>query len=228
MPTFLIPFSIFFACCVAQFFFLNRVKRALRARHPDVLRSLLGKSFFSFTNNAIIKFVWQRRDLGLNDPYLTRIVKQFKILLFLTYGAWGLCALAFVTGVASRPLALDWLTGHAPAPSVHSPPTPIGAAPNLSTTGMIPNFGTAFAVALAGNVTYLMLAWRLSARWNSHRLGSTATLGDPLAILGVIWWSTPATHDEAFLRLRIVTRTAFVLALAGTFTVFGLAFLMAR
>lgn len=93
---------------------------------------------------------------------------------------------------------------------------------------MIPNFGTAFAVALAGNVTYLMLAWRLSARWNSHRLGSTATLGDPLAILGVIWWSTPATHDEAFLRLRIATRTAFVLALAGTFTVFGLAFLMAR
>ena len=226
MPVFLIPFSIFFVCCAGQFFFQDRVKRALHARHPDLLQGLLGTSFFS--NNAIAKFAWQRRDLGLNDPDLTKTVKQFRLLMFVAFGAWGLCALAVVTGVALQPLSLDWLLGHPPGPSVHSQPEAIGAAPNLPASGMSPTLGIVFAAALVGNVTYLALAWRLSARWNSVRLGPTATLGDPLAVLGVIWWSKPATRDEAFLRLRIVTRTVFVLALAGTCTVFGLVLFLAH
>lgn len=228
MPVILIPFSVFFACCGAQFFFLDRVKRALSARHPDVLRGLLGKSFFGLSNNAITKFAWQRRDLSLNDPELTKSVKQFKLLLFVAYGAWGLFALAVVTGVGSQPLPLDWLPGRAEIPPVHVQPEAMGAAPNLRSSGVTPAFGTVFAAALLGNLTYLALAWRLSARWNSVPLGETATLGDPLAVLGVIWWSTPTTRDEQFLRLRIVTRTIFVVALAGTFTMFVLAFSMAR
>jgi hypothetical protein len=228
LPVFLIPFSIFFACCAAQFFFLDRVKRALSARHPDVLRGLLGKSFFSFSGSAITKFAWQRRDLSLNDPALTKSVRQLKLLLFVAYGAWGLCALAVITGAALQPLSLDWLFSRAAGTSVHVQPEAIGAAPNLLGSGMIPAFGIVFAAALVGNLTYLVLAWRLSARWNSARLGGTVTLGDPLAVLGVIWWSRPATRDELFLQLRIVTRTVFVLALAGTFTVFALTFSMAR
>jgi hypothetical protein len=226
LPIFLIPFAIFFACCVAQFFFLERVKRALSARHPEVLKGLLGKSFFSFSRSAITKFAWQRRDLSLNDPELTKSVKQFKLLLFVAYGAWGLLALALVTGVGMQPLSLDWLLGRAGTHSVQ--PEAIGAATNLTGSAMTPAFGFVFAAAFVGNLTYLVLAWRLSARWNSIPLGGTATLGDPLAVLGVIWWSAPATRDEPFLRLRIVTRTVFVLAFAGTLTVFALAFSMAR
>ena len=187
----------------------------------------MGKTFFSFSNNAIIKFAWQRRDLSLNDPELTKRVKQLKLLTFVAYGAWGLFALALITGVALQPLSLDWLLGSAAGPPVHVQSEAIGAAPHLPGAGMTPAFGIVFAAALVGNLTYLVLAWRLSARWNSVPLGGTATLGDPLAVLGVIWWSKPATRDEAFLRLRIVTRTVFVLGLAGTFTVFGLVFLMA-
>jgi hypothetical protein len=228
LPVFVIPFSIFFACCAAQFFFLDRIKRSLSARHPDVLQSLVGKSFFSFSNNAITKFAWKRRDLSLNDPELTKRVKQFKILLFVAYGALGLLALALITGVANQPLSLDWLFGNTARSSVHAQPGSISTAPNLPASGMTPTFGIVFAAAYLGNVIYLVLAWRLSIRWNSLCLGATATLGDPLGVLGVIWWSKPAMRDEAFLRLRIVTRTVFVLALAGTFTVFGLVFLMAR
>jgi len=228
LPIFLIPFSVFFACCVALFFFLDRVKRALSARHPDVLRDLLGKSFFSFSNNAITKFAWQRRDLSLNDPELTKSVKQFKLLLFVAYGAWGFLALALLTGVAFQSLSLDWLLGRAAGPPVHVQSAAIGGAPNLLGSSMTPAFGIVLAAAFVGNLTYLVFAWRLSARWNSVPLGGMVTLGDPLAVLGVIWWSTPATRDAPFLRLRSVTRTIFVLALARTFTVFALAFSMAR
>lgn len=224
----MIPFSIFFACCAAQFFFLDRVKRALSARHPELLQGLLGKSFFGLSANAITKFAWQRRDLSLNDPELTKSVKQLKLLLFVAYGAWGFCALALFTGVASQPLSLDWFLGRAAAPPVSVQPEAIGAAPNLSNSGITPAFGIVFAAAFVGNLAYLVLAWRLSARWNSVPLGGTATLSDPLAVLGVIWWSTPSARDEPFLRLRIVTRTIFILALAGTCTVFALAFSMAR
>lgn len=225
MPIFLIPFSVFFVCCAAQFFFLDRVKRALSARHPDVLQGLLGKSFFSFSNNAIMKFAWQRRDRGLNDPALTKSVKQFRTLLFVAYGAWGLCALALITGVSLQPLSLDWLLGHPAGPPVHFQPEPVRTPQN---SGITPIFGAMFATAFVVNVAYLVLAWRLSVRWNSVRLGATATIGDPLAILGVIWWSKPATRDEAFLRLRMVARAVFALALAGTVTVFALVFLMER
>jgi hypothetical protein len=221
LPVFLIPFAVFFACCVAQFFFLDRIKRALSARHPAVLEGLLGKSFFA--NNAISKFARQRGDLSLNDPGLTEKVKQFKRLLYVAYGAWGLCALAVITGFAFTPLSLDWLPGLATGPSVHVHSGDMGAAASLPASGMTTTFAIVFAAAFLGNMAYLVLAWRLSARWNLVRLGATATLGDPLAVLGVIWWSTPTARDEAFLRLRIVTRTVFVLALAGTCTVFGLA-----
>ncbi len=240
MPVALIPFSIFFACCAAQFFFMERVKRALSARHPDVLQGLLGKSFFA--NNALVKFTWRRRDLDLNDPDLTKTVKQFKALLFVAYGAWGLCALALFSGVGLRPIPLPWLPGHAVGPAVHVPPEAIGVEPNLRFPGVSLPFGVVFAAAFVGNATYLLLAWRLSARWNSARLGAawrlsarwnsarlgaTAALADPLSVLGVIWWSKPATRDKPFLRLRVVTRTVFILAAVGTFTVLGLTFRIA-
>lgn len=36
MPAYiLIPFAVFFACCVAQFWFMKRIRDALIDRHPD-------------------------------------------------------------------------------------------------------------------------------------------------------------------------------------------------
>lgn len=224
MPIFVIPFSIFFACCVAQFFFLERVKRALSARHAGVLRGLLGSSFFA--GNAIFRFAWQRGDRGLNDADLTKRVEQLRLLLFVAFGAWGLCALAIITGTASQPLSLDWSPGGNPGPVDHIQPRRDGRAPDLRGANLIPSFEVAFAAAFLCNLVYLALAWRLSARWNSIGLGTTATLGDPLAVLGVIWWSRPAARDEAFLRLRLAARAAFVLASAGTIAVFGLVLVM--
>ncbi len=226
MPLVLIPFAIFFACCVAQFFFLERVKRALAARHPDELQGLLGKSFFSFSGSAIAKFAWQRRDLNLNDRELTKVVKEFKLLMFIAYGAWGLVALAIVTGIGQQTLSLHWLLGQAGGPSVQ--PEAANAAANTTGSVMTPALDVMFPAAFAVNLIYLLLAWRLSVRWNSIPLGGMATLGDPLAVLGIIWWSAPATRDEQFLWLRAVTRTVFVLGVAATLAVFALAFSTAR
>jgi hypothetical protein len=127
-----------------------------------------------------------------------------------------------------QPISLDWLLGPTAGRSVHIQPESSTPAPNLPASGTTTTLGIVFAAAFLGNVTYLVLAWRLSTRWNSLCLGAPATLSDPLAVLGVIWWSRPARRDDAFLRLRLVTGTVFVLALAGTFTVFGLVFSMAH
>lgn len=225
MPAFVIPFAIFFACCVAQFFLIYRVKRALAARHPDILRRLRGKSFFAFSDNAIIKFAWKRRDIGLNDPDLTNVVRQLRLLIVVAYAAWGLYALAIITGAGSQPISIDWpLTGG--ALSSISKSENIGMAPYLSAKGVSRAFGPVFCAALLGNVIYLALAWGLSLKWNSLGLDPTVTIGEPIAVLGVIWWFKPASRDGSFLRMRLATRVAFLVALAGTFSVFALAFLM--
>ncbi len=85
-----------------------------------------------------------------------------------------------------------------------------------------------FAGAFICNLTYLIFAWRLSIRWNTVALGQTVTLGDPLGVLGVVWWSKPSSQDKAFLRLRMVTRTLFAVSLVGTLSFFALLFSMAR
>lgn len=221
MTVFLIPFSVFGACCLAQFYFLDRVKRNLRTRHPNVFNGLVGKSLF--TGNAINRFVWRRRDLDLQDPELTKVVKPFKLLMIAAYGAWGLCALSVVTGVAQQPLLFDWPWRHAAGLPAHSEPKVADITPNVPPSVDAPVFGIAFAVAFGCGLIYLVLAWRLCLRWNSARLGEAVTINEPLSVLGVIWWAAPATRDEAFLKFRVATRVAFVLALAGNCAVFWLA-----
>lgn len=102
MPIILIPFAVFFACCLAQFFFLRRVRQALAARHPDVWRAMSEKSWF--IDNAVYKFAWRRRDRGLNDPDLTARVKQLRLLYFVAICVWAIYALALFSGVGLQQL----------------------------------------------------------------------------------------------------------------------------
>ncbi|MBO9557764.1 MAG: hypothetical protein J7515_04145 [Caulobacter sp.] len=96
MPLILIPFGVFFACCCAQFF-LWRVRRAMVERHPDVWREISGKAWF--IDKAVSRFAWKRRDKGLNDPDLTRKVKELKIFGVVTFSAWLVYAVMLVTGL---------------------------------------------------------------------------------------------------------------------------------
>lgn len=216
MPILLIPFAVFFGCCLAQFFFIARVRSALAERHPDVLQELVGGSFFA--TNAIPKFAWRRADRGLNDPDLTERVKQYRLLMFLAFAAWGLFALSLFTGLGEQRLSFDVLLGSADAPSARETASSATVAPAHD----VPRaFGAMFGAAFVCNAIYLGLTWALSRRWNALRLGSTATMADPLAVLGVIWWATPERHDDGFQRLRLVTRVVSVVALAGTLTLFA-------
>lgn len=222
MPIILIPFSIFIACCIAQPFFLQRLKRTIAARHPEIWHGFYSKTFFSAPNRQIIKFAWRREDLRLNDPKLTKYVKQFRAMLFLTYGSWGAFGLCLFSGFGMKPSSFGGLLDHA---STHLSQVP---ARTIQAANMPLALSLVFAGTVICNLTYLIFAWRLSIRWNTVALGQTVTLGDPLGGLGVIWWSKPSSQDKAFLRLRTVTRALFVLGLVATLSVFALVFSMAR
>lgn len=221
MPIFLILFVIFFGCGIAQFVLLERIRRALAERHPDVLQSLAARSFFA--GNNVYRFVRQRGDRALDDPELTRRVGQFRGLMYATYGAWGLIFLSIVTGVSNDRLTLSGLSAPGPAGAAARPAAAASAA---ATSAVLPPvlgvpFGAVFAVAFVCNLVYLVLVWRLGARWNTQRLGPPVTMGDPMSLMGVILWSAPASDDATFRRLRLATRAAGLLGLAATLALFA-------
>lgn len=100
MPLILIPFGVFFVCCGAQFFFLRRVRLAMVERHPELWRQISAKAWF--VDNAVYRFAWKRRDRGLNDPDLTRKVKELKTLYAFAISAWLVYAVMLVTGFGMR------------------------------------------------------------------------------------------------------------------------------
>lgn len=224
-----IPFSVFMVCCLAQFYFLARVRRALAERHPELLRDLVGNAFF-FASNAIGKFAWRRGDRGLDDPELTERVKQYKRLMFVAIGAWAAYGVCIFSGIGLRPVSLDGLLGHAAPPAAPHSASAVGAAParDIPPSFGPPSFGppffwAVFPAAFVVNGLYVALVWRLGTRWNALRLGPPVSMADAMPVLGVILWSTPATYDAGFQRLRLLTRAIGVLALAGTLTLFALA-----
>jgi hypothetical protein len=221
VPIFVIPFAVFFVCVIVQFVFVARVRQALAERHPDVLHSLTGTSFFA--TNGVYKFVRQRGDRALNDPELTQRVQQFKWLMYVTYGAWGLVALGIITGVGDERLTLHGLAAPAHAAAANQPAAVSVAttSPSLASGAVPAPFDALFGAAFVGNLIYLMLVWRLSERWNAQQLGPPATMGDPMSVMGVILWSAPSRDDPTFRRLRLATRAMGLLALAGTLTIFA-------
>jgi len=94
VPLFLVPFSVFFACCAAQLYLARKLRQALAARHPGVWRELSSKAWF--IDNAVLRFAFRRRDRALNDPDLTKTAKQLQLLYVVAIVAWlSLAALMF-------------------------------------------------------------------------------------------------------------------------------------
>ena len=102
MPVVLIPAAAFLACCVAQFYFLRRVRQALAKRHPEVWRDISMKAWF--VDNSVYKFAWKRRDRELGDLELTTRRRQLIALNYLAITLWVVCCALMVTRVGLRRL----------------------------------------------------------------------------------------------------------------------------
>ena len=94
-----IPFAVFFACTLGQFWMLRRLRQALVARHPEIWLEQSSKAFF--TNSTGLGFALRRGDRGLNDPELTACVNQLLLLWAVAIGAWVVMMGLMFTGIGS-------------------------------------------------------------------------------------------------------------------------------
>jgi hypothetical protein len=100
-PLLLIPFAVFFCCCLAQFPLLRGIRTALAERHPDVWREISTKSWF--IDNAVSRYVWGNRAKALNDPDLMQAVNRLRLLYAVAFAAWlALLAVMFTVPTAGR------------------------------------------------------------------------------------------------------------------------------
>jgi hypothetical protein len=60
----LIPFAVFFACCVAQFWFLKQVRDRLIERHPDTFLEIEKSSIFPYNGPVAVHDTRQIQGLG--------------------------------------------------------------------------------------------------------------------------------------------------------------------
>ena len=105
VPVIFIPFSIFFICCASQFYFIRRVRQMLVERHPEIWAGISKRAWF--VDNAVAKFIWWRKDKRLNDPELTRVVKQGAFLYYLALFVWVIYAGLLVTGLGFAQISFD-------------------------------------------------------------------------------------------------------------------------
>jgi hypothetical protein len=82
----LIPFVVFFACFLAQFWFLKRVRDRLIDYHPDKYLEIERSSIFPY--NGLWKFTKKGRYKQLGDEELDRRVRNLKRLFALAFAAW--------------------------------------------------------------------------------------------------------------------------------------------
>src|SRR5689334_10377755 len=79
MPAYiLIPFAVFFGCCVAQFWFMKRVRDTLIERHPEAFLAIEKSSIFPM--QGLWRFTQKGRYKALNDPELNTHVRNLKRL----------------------------------------------------------------------------------------------------------------------------------------------------
>ena len=87
-----IPVSVFGICCVAQFWFIDRVASALSRRHPSIYQKMYGIFFFQ----KLFWFTMGRGDEHLSDPELTARIKRLQILYFIALGSWLLIVILII------------------------------------------------------------------------------------------------------------------------------------
>jgi hypothetical protein len=82
-------FAIFFACCIAQFWFINRIKNTLIDRHPDAYLALERKAWYPGHGIWRMASIWRNPLPGyLNDDVLAQRVRQYRYCLILAFAAW--------------------------------------------------------------------------------------------------------------------------------------------
>jgi hypothetical protein len=87
MPFFLlVPFAVFFACVVAQFWFMKKVRDVLIENHPQTFLELEKSVLFPY--QRLWRFTRGRRYKDLGDAELNRRVRNLKRLLIVTFAAW--------------------------------------------------------------------------------------------------------------------------------------------
>lgn len=94
----LIPFAVFFGCCVAQFWFMQRVRDRLIEQHPDTFLAVERSSIFP--SHGMWRFIRKGRYKSLNDPELNRRVRNFNRLYAVAIVAW----LAYGVALFTTPL----------------------------------------------------------------------------------------------------------------------------
>ncbi len=105
MPIILIPFSVFFVCCLSQFYFVRRVRQLLVKRHPEVWTDISTRAWF--LDNAVNKFIWRRKDKKLNDPQLTAVVKQAGFLYLFAFLVWVVYGVMLFSGMGFTRISFE-------------------------------------------------------------------------------------------------------------------------
>lgn len=97
MPIVLLPFIVFFACGIAQFWFYRRIRQTLVERHPDVWLALSRKAWF--IDSAVVGFAFGRQARLLDDPILMARVRAARILMAVAFAAWLAAVVLLTTGI---------------------------------------------------------------------------------------------------------------------------------
>ncbi len=95
-----IPFAVFAACCVAQFWFMKRVRDTLIERHPDTFLAVEKSSIFPM--QGLWRFTKKGRYKVLQDPELNKHVRNLKRLYVIAIVAWLAYAIALFTAPVSQ------------------------------------------------------------------------------------------------------------------------------
>jgi hypothetical protein len=97
MPIYLLlPFVVFFACCVSQFWFVKQVRDRLIDCHADTFLEMERSSFSP--NRGLWRLAWGTPCKKLGDPELNRRVQNLRILTVIAFGSWLIFAIAIISG----------------------------------------------------------------------------------------------------------------------------------
>lgn len=100
MPSYiLIPFAVFFACCLSQFWFIKKVRDALIERHPDTFIAVEKSSIFP--HQGLWRFTRGNRYKELHDEDLNRHVRNLKRLNLVAIASWLAYGIAIFTATTN-------------------------------------------------------------------------------------------------------------------------------
>lgn len=91
----LIPFAVFFACCLSQFWFMMKVRAALIERHPGTYLSVEKSAMFP--HQGFWRFTRGNGYKALQDDELNRHVRNLKRLKIVAIISWLVCGVAMFT-----------------------------------------------------------------------------------------------------------------------------------